>query len=111
MQIFYFLIWITLLDFLISKIKNLKYKIFLLDLSMKVHPSSVVNLMLANLDSPAPKYILYNDIVQAKTTYLMRDISVIDFNWLQELIPEYYEFGTARQIHETNEAKRPRIKY
>jgi len=65
--------------------------------------------MLANLDSPAPKYIIYNDIVQAKTTYLMRDISVIDFHWLQELIPEYYEFGTARQIYETNETKRQRI--
>ena len=76
---------------------------------MKVHPSSVVNLMLANLDTPAPKYIIYNDIVQAKTTYLMRDISVIDYHWLNELIPEYYEFGTAREIYETRSDKRPRI--
>lgn len=81
---------------------------FLKDLSLKIHPSSVVNLMLANLDDPAPKYIIYNDIVQSKTCYLMRDISVIDCKWLNELVPEYYEFGTEREIFEGNE-KRQRV--
>lgn len=64
--------------------------------------------MLANLDDPAPKYIIYNDIVQSKTCYLMRDISVIDCKWLNELVPEYYEFGTEREIFEGNE-KRQRV--
>ena len=58
--------------------------------------------MLANLDDPAPKYIIYNDIVQAKETYLIRDLSVIDCSWLNELVPDYYEYGTDRQINESN---------
>ncbi len=67
---------------------------------LKVHPSSVINLFLANVDEPPPRYIIYNDIVQSKTCYLMRDISVIDCNWLKELVENYYEFGTERQIRE-----------
>ena len=68
------------------------------DLILKVHPTSVINLVLANLDSPPPKYVLFNDIVQSKTTYLMRDISVIDCNWLYELVPSYYDYGTEREM-------------
>jgi ATP-dependent RNA helicase DDX35 len=67
------------------------------DLVVKVHPSSVINLMLANLDDPAPKCVIYNDIVQSKTCYLMRDISVINATWLNELVPEYYDYGTERE--------------
>lgn len=78
------------------------YKHLKSDLSLKVHPSSVINLFLANLDQPPPKYIIYNDIVQSKSTYLMRDISVIDCNWLYELVPNYYEFGTDREIREAS---------
>ena len=75
------------------------------DVSLKVHPSSVINLLISNVDQPPPKYIIYNDIVQSKTTYLIRDISVIDCNWLFELVPDYYEFGTERQIREAGDKR------
>ncbi len=52
-----------------------------------------------------PRYIIYNDIVQSKTCYLMRDISVIDCNWLKELVENYYEFGTERQIREEGDKR------
>ncbi len=70
------------------------------DVVLKVHPSSVISLCLANLDKPAPRYVLYNDIVQAKTHFLMRDLSVVDCKWLHELVENYYEFGTDRQLRE-----------
>ena len=67
---------------------------------LKVHPSSVISLCLANLDKPAPRYVLYNDIVQAKTHFLMRELSVVECAWLHELVENYYEFGTERQLRE-----------
>ena len=75
------------------------------DVSLKVHPSSVINLLISNVDQPPPKYIIYNDIVQSKTTNLIRDISVIDCNWLFELVPDYYEYGTERQIREAGDKR------
>ena len=78
------------------------------DLSLKVHPSSVLNLYLANVDQPPPKYIIYNDIVQSKTQHLMRDICVINYEWLHELVPNYYDYGTEREIWESGE-KRQKI--
>jgi HrpA-like RNA helicase len=68
------------------------------DLCLRVHPSSVINLCLANLDDPPPRYVIYNDIVQSKSVYLMRDLSVIDCKWLHELVPEYYEYDTQREL-------------
>ena len=76
------------------------YKHLRSDLPLKVHPSSVINLYLANTDEPPPKYLIYNDIVQSKTQHLMRDVTVIDCNWLHELVPNYYEYGTVREINE-----------
>lgn len=64
------------------------------NVALRVHPSSVINLQLANLDQPPPKYVIYNDIVQSKSVFLMRDLSVIEPSWLQELVPNYYEFGS-----------------
>jgi len=75
------------------------------DLPLKVHPSSVINLLMSNVDQPPPRFIIYNDIVQSKTCYLVRDISVIDCNWLHELVPNYYEFGTERQIREAGDKR------
>lgn len=81
------------------------YKHLKSSVSLKVHPSSVINLYLANVDQPAPKYVIYNDIVQSKTVYLMRDLSVVDCNWLYELVPNYYEFGTERQIRDAGDKR------
>ena len=86
------------------------YKHLKSDLSIKVHPSSVINLILANLNELPPKFVIYNDIVQSKTCYLMRDISVINCSWLNELVPNYYEYGTEREMLETNYlAKKPKL--
>lgn len=85
-----------------------EYKHLKSNVALKVHPSSVINLHLANLDQPRPKYVVYNDIVQSKTVYLMRDLSAIEGAWLDELVPEYYEFGSGIK-QTTNQEKRPRI--
>lgn len=74
------------------------YKHLRSDLTLKVHPASVINLYLANTDEPPPKYLIYNDIVQTKTYHLMRDLFVIDCKWLNELVENYYEYGTAREM-------------
>lgn len=76
------------------------------DVALKVHPTSVINLALANLDLPPPAYVLFNDIVQSKEVFMMRDLSVIDPAWLYELVPNYYEYGTDREV--ATGAKRPR---
>ncbi|CAF0862566.1 unnamed protein product [Brachionus calyciflorus] len=81
------------------------YKHLKSNVPLRVHPSSVINLYLANVDQPPPKYVIYNDIVQSKATYLIRDLSVIDSAWLYELVPNYYEFGTEREIRETNDKR------
>lgn len=78
------------------------------NVTLKVHPSSVINLQLANLDQPPPKYVIYNDVVQSKSVYLMRDLSVVDARWLHELVPDYYEFGTGIKMTQSTE-KRLRI--
>ncbi len=70
------------------------------NLTLKIHPTSVLNLYLANTDESPPKYVIYNDIVQSRTQHLMRDLSVIDCKWLYELVPDYYDYGTSREISE-----------
>ncbi|KFD60739.1 hypothetical protein M514_10096 [Trichuris suis] len=40
-----------------------------------------------------PKWVIFTEVLQD----CMRDISVIDSEWLYELVPEYYEYGTARE--------------
>lgn len=37
--------------------------------------------------------VVFNDIVQTNKDY-MRDISVIEPDWLCELAPHFYQFGT-----------------
>jgi len=79
---------------------NGDYKHLKSDLVLKVHPTSVVNLFLANTNEPAPKYLIYNDIVQTKRYHMMRDITVIECKWLNELAADYYEYGTEREMGE-----------
>uniref|UniRef100_A0A5S6R3J9 RNA helicase n=1 Tax=Trichuris muris TaxID=70415 RepID=A0A5S6R3J9_TRIMR len=38
-----------------------------------------------------PKWVIFTEVLQD----CMRDVSVIDSEWLYELVPEYYEYGTA----------------
>uniref|UniRef100_A0A914X0A8 RNA helicase n=1 Tax=Plectus sambesii TaxID=2011161 RepID=A0A914X0A8_9BILA len=47
-----------------------------------------------------PQWIIFNEVMQDS----MRDISVIEPEWLYELAPHYYEYGTAGELA----SKRPR---
>ncbi|EJD74781.1 D-tyrosyl-tRNA(Tyr) deacylase [Loa loa] len=41
-----------------------------------------------------PKWIIFTEVLQDS----IRDISVIESEWLHQLVPEYYEFGTDAEI-------------
>lgn len=59
--------------------------------TLKIHPSSILS------TEKQPKWIIFNEIIHTAERY-MRDISVIQSEWLCELAPHYYESGTERAI-------------
>lgn len=59
--------------------------------TLQIHPTSVL------ATEKPPKYVIFNEILQT-TNYYMRDVSVINPDWLCELAPHYYESGTERSI-------------
>lgn len=61
------------------------------DHELHIHPTSVLTF------TDPPKWVVFNDIVQTNKDY-MRDISVIEPDWLCELAPHFYQFGTEREI-------------
>ena len=64
------------------------------DHPLNLHPTSV----LATEDRP-PQWVVYNEVVQT-TREFMRDVTAIKAEWLCELAPHYYEFGTERELAE-----------
>lgn len=58
-----------------------------------IHPMSVLY-----TEQPAP-YVLFTEVVNSTKDFMM-DVTVIKAEWLYELAPHYYEFGTERQIAE-----------
>jgi len=67
---------------------------------LSVHPSSVLY-----TESPPP-CLLFTDVVQfTSNRLLMRDVTSIEPAWLYELAPQYYEYGTERELA----AKRSRL--
>eukprot|EP00117_Sycon_ciliatum_P038968 scpid50983/ scgid28870/ Probable ATP-dependent RNA helicase DHX35; DEAH box protein 35 len=77
------------------------YKSIREDQTLHVHPTSVLF-----ASKPQP-WLLFNEIVETDRKY-MRDVTVIDPEWLMELAPHFYQFGTEREVHESA-AKRPRL--
>lgn len=63
------------------------------EFELHIHPTSVLY-----TESP-PAYVLFTEVVNSTKDY-MRDVTVIKSEWLYELAPHYYEFGTERQISE-----------
>ena len=60
---------------------------------MSVHPSSVLY-----TETPSP-CVLFTDVVQSTSNrLLMRDVTSVEPACLYELAPQYYEFGTEREL-------------
>lgn len=53
-----------------------------------IHPTSVLYTM-----KRPPKFVIFTEVIHT-TKDFMKDISAIQPNWLYELAPHYYEFGT-----------------
>lgn len=64
-----------------------EYKSIRGDFSLMIHPSSVL------FKEAPPQWVVYNEVVQTSTMY-MRDITVIKPDWLHQLAPHFYDFGT-----------------
>lgn len=61
------------------------------DHPLHIHPTSVLA-----VEKP-PQWVVFNEVVQTNKDY-MRDITVINPDWLAELAPHFYQFGTEREI-------------
>ncbi|KAK2152383.1 hypothetical protein LSH36_330g06039 [Paralvinella palmiformis] len=61
------------------------------DYSLYLHPTSVLS-----VEEP-PAWLVFNDVVHTKKEF-MRDITVIKPDWLYELAPHYYQYGTEREL-------------
>eukprot|EP00112_Aurelia_sp_Birch-Aquarium-sp1_P003315 Seg1370.10_Seg1370.9 transcript_id=Seg1370.10_Seg1370.9/GoldUCD/mRNA.D3Y31 product="putative ATP-dependent RNA helicase DHX35" protein_id=Seg1370.10_Seg1370.9/GoldUCD/D3Y31 len=59
--------------------------------SLHIHPQSVLS-----TENP-PQWVVFNQVLLTSKEY-MRDVTVIDPEWLLELASHYYEFGTERSI-------------
>jgi len=61
------------------------------DHPLYIHPTSVLY-----TETP-PQWVVYHEVLQTSKEY-MRDVTAIDPSWLYMLAPQYYEFGTEREI-------------
>lgn len=63
--------------------------------NLQVHPTSVLYTEL-----PA-EYVIFNEVVHAGSDKnFMRDVTVVKLDWLLEMAPHYFEYGTDREIFE-----------
>ena len=60
------------------------------DHTLHIHPTSVLA-----VETP-PAWVVFSELVRT-TKDFMRDVTVIDPEWLYELAPHYYQFGTDRE--------------
>ena len=58
---------------------------------LHIHPTSVLY-----VETP-PTWVIFNEVVHTTKEY-MRDITVIKPEWLYELAPHYYQYGTEREL-------------
>ena len=61
------------------------------DHALFIHPTSVL------YTEALPQWVVYHEVLQTSKEY-MRDVTKIDPSWLYKLAPQYYEFGTEREI-------------
>ncbi len=74
------------------------YKTIWDNYSLHLHPTSVL------FAGTPPQWVIFNEVVHTGKEY-MRDVTVIKPDWLYELAPHYYQYGTERELH----AKRARL--
>ncbi|XP_055933359.1 probable ATP-dependent RNA helicase DHX35 [Argiope bruennichi] len=67
------------------------YKTVRGDHTLHIHPESVVSY------TTQPKWVIFNEVLHTTKEY-MRDITVIEPQWLYELAPHYYQYGTDREV-------------
>lgn len=58
---------------------------------LHVHPTSVL------YSTKVQQWVVYHEVI-CSGKYYMRDMTVIDPQWLYELAPHYYQYGTEREI-------------
>lgn len=61
------------------------------DYTLYIHPTSVL------APEVPPQWVVFNEVVQTSKEF-MRDITVVKPEWLYELAPHYYQFGTDREL-------------
>ncbi|OQV14842.1 putative ATP-dependent RNA helicase DHX35 [Hypsibius exemplaris] len=61
------------------------------DHELHIHPGSVLY-----AEKP-PAWVVFNEVLQT-TQEFMRDVTAIEPQWLYELAPHYYQYGTERQL-------------
>lgn len=75
------------------------YKTVKDDHVMHIHPTSVLAV------EESPKWVVFHEVVQTSKEF-MRDLTVIKPEWLYELAPHFYQFGTEREMAERKRLKR-----
>lgn len=83
----------------LSPVGERVYKTIRGDHQLKIHPSSVLFTI-----RKSPSCILFNDLVHTSEDF-MRDLLVVDSKWLYELVPQYFEYGTDRQLQQKRDAR------
>ncbi|EGD76084.1 DEAD/DEAH box helicase [Salpingoeca rosetta] len=68
---------------------------------LTIHPSSVLY-----AEKPPP-YLVYNDVVLTSDNF-MRDVSIVEPEWLPELAPHFYEYR-AEMLPSARAEKRPKL--
>lgn len=61
-----------------------------------IHPNSILN-------NRTPEWILYHEVVETTKIYL-REVSVIQPEWLTEIAPHFYQNKTKAQLHQESHA-------
>nr|SZF06513.1 probable ATP-dependent RNA helicase DHX35 [Psoroptes ovis] len=59
------------------------------DYELYIHPTSVLYTV-----KRLPKFVIFTEVIKHTTKDYMKDITVIKPNWLYELAPHYYEYGS-----------------
>lgn len=63
--------------------------------SLHIHPSSVLHAMTQSA-APKPQWLVYHEVIST-TKQFMRDISVVEPNWLTDIAPHFYEFRSGHE--------------
>nr|XP_026691480.1 probable ATP-dependent RNA helicase DHX35 [Ciona intestinalis] len=63
------------------------------DVTLHIHPSSVLI-----AEKYPPKFLVFNEILETSKMF-MRDVTLVEPDWLHELAPHFYEFGTQHEVY------------